>query len=242
MERWRSSCLVTAFVRNWHCHTSQMLLSHIKQPLTFSQVATIPSFQSGKNRIIKMSDMLRPVPASYNEAQTAGNNVRTDFAKIYWRIFIVDHVVVHDLVVFPDDFVRKRRSSDPGDFGSWKRNCVSPSCNVIRGKRWRSGRRRLWLVVFAKKNNDWNRNLPMRVFHSLTTSRLSRLAPALLDGNPIFRLRLHHLEQGGGTSLLSRAAWIVHHRWKAAVKSINFILKFHLYLTMRKSDFFWLTL
>jgi len=60
-----------------------MLLSHIKQPLTFSQVATIPSFQSGKNRIIKMSDMLRPVPASYNEAQTAGNNVRTDFAKIY---------------------------------------------------------------------------------------------------------------------------------------------------------------
>ena len=49
------------------------------------------------------------------------------------------------------------------------------------------------------------------------------------------------LGQGCGTYLFSRAAWIVHYRWRAA-KSINFIhLKFYLYLTMRKSDFSWLT-
>jgi len=37
-----------------------------------------------------------------------------------------------------------------------------------------------------------------------------------------------------GTYLLFRAAWIVHHRWRAA--------KFYLYVTMRKSDFSWLTI
>jgi len=41
------------------------------------------------------------------------------------------------------------------------------------------------------------------------------------------------LRQGWGTYLLSRAAWIIHCRWRAAI-SINFILKFYLYLTMRK--------
>jgi len=46
--------------------------------------------------------------------------------------------------------------------------------------------------------------------------------------------------QEWGTYLLSRAAWIVHYRcW--AEKLINFILKFFLYLTMRTSDFSWLT-
>jgi len=49
------------------------------------------------------------------------------------------------------------------------------------------------------------------------------------------------LEQGWGTCLLSRAALFVHYRWRAA-KSINFVLKIYHYLTMRKSDFSWLTL
>ena len=48
------------------------------------------------------------------------------------------------------------------------------------------------------------------------------------------------LKQGCGNYLLSRTAWIVHYRWRAA-KTINFILKFYLHLTMRKSDFFWIT-
>jgi len=34
----------------------------------------------------------------------------------------------------------------------------------------------------------------------------------------------------------AQAAWTVHRRWQAA-KSINFILKFYLYLNIRKSDF-----
>ena len=46
---------------------------------------------------------------------------------------------------------------------------------------------------------------------------------------------------GLGTYLLSRVAWIVHYHWRAE-KSINFILKFDLYLITRKSDFSWLTL
>jgi len=36
--------------------------------------------------------------------------------------------------------------------------------------------------------------------------------------------------------LVSRAAWIVHHRWWAA-KSIGFILKLYVFLTMRKTSF-----
>ena len=47
--------------------------------------------------------------------------------------------------------------------------------------------------------------------------------------------------QRWATYLLSRAAWIVHYRWRAA-KSINFILKFYHYLTMRKSELSWLTI
>jgi len=44
-----------------------------------------------------------------------------------------------------------------------------------------------------------------------------------------------------GTYWLSRAAWIVRHRWRVA-KSINFILlKFYLCQTVRNSDFSWLT-
>jgi len=54
----------------------------------------------------------------------------------------------------------------------------------------------------------------------------------------------HHqsvaVKQGWGTQLLSRAACIVYYRWRAP-KSIDFILKFYLHLTMRKSDFFWIT-
>jgi len=49
------------------------------------------------------------------------------------------------------------------------------------------------------------------------------------------------LLQGWGTYSLSRAAWVVHYRWRAT-KSINFLLKFYLYLTMTKSDFSWLTI
>jgi len=47
--------------------------------------------------------------------------------------------------------------------------------------------------------------------------------------------RVHNVNQGWGTYLLSRAAGIVHYRWWAE-KSIVFILKFYLYLTMRKYD------
>jgi len=52
--------------------------------------------------------------------------------------------------------------------------------------------------------------------------------------------KLHTLIHGWGTYLVSRAAWTVHYRWRAA-KSNDFILKFYLYLTMR-SDFSWLML
>ena len=41
--------------------------------------------------------------------------------------------------------------------------------------------------------------------------------------------------RGMGTYLLSRAAWIVHYRWRAA-KLVNFIRKFYHYLTMMKRD------
>ena len=44
----------------------------------------------------------------------------------------------------------------------------------------------------------------------------------------------------GGTYLLSRAALIVHYRWRVA-KSIDFILKVYLYLPMTKNDFSWLS-
>jgi len=44
------------------------------------------------------------------------------------------------------------------------------------------------------------------------------------------------LKQGWGTYLLPRAARVVLYGWRAA-KSINFILKFYHYLTMRKSVF-----
>jgi len=47
--------------------------------------------------------------------------------------------------------------------------------------------------------------------------------------------------QGCGTYVLSRNAWIVHYRCRAA-KSINFILNFYLYLIKRKSDFSWFTI
>ena len=50
-----------------------------------------------------------------------------------------------------------------------------------------------------------------------------------------------HLNQGREAYLLSQAAWIVHYRWRTT-KTIDFILKFYLYLTMRKSDFSSLTL
>jgi len=40
-------------------------------------------------------------------------------------------------------------------------------------------------------------------------------------------------KSGWGTYFLSRAAWTVHYRWRAA-KSNSFILKFYLYLNMRK--------
>jgi len=49
------------------------------------------------------------------------------------------------------------------------------------------------------------------------------------------------LIQGWGTCLLSWAAWIVYYHWRAA-KSINFILKLHHYLTMKKSVFSWPTI
>jgi len=49
------------------------------------------------------------------------------------------------------------------------------------------------------------------------------------------------LEQGWGTYLLSWAAWILHYHWRA-VKSINFIPKFYLYLTIRKYVCSWLTI
>jgi len=45
------------------------------------------------------------------------------------------------------------------------------------------------------------------------------------------------LSQGWGTYLLSRAAGNVHYRRRAG-KSIGFILKFNLYLTMRNSSDF----
>ena len=53
--------------------------------------------------------------------------------------------------------------------------------------------------------------------------------------------RKHYLGQGWRNYLLSRTAWIVHYRWWAA-KSIDFILKFCLYLTMRKAGLFWITI
>jgi len=49
------------------------------------------------------------------------------------------------------------------------------------------------------------------------------------------------LHQGWEIYLLSWAAQIVRYRWRAA-KSFDFILKFDLYLTTRKSDFSWLTI
>jgi len=48
------------------------------------------------------------------------------------------------------------------------------------------------------------------------------------------------LVQGCGTYILSRAACNVDYRWRAA-KSIELILKIYHYLTVRKSDFSWLT-
>ena len=50
------------------------------------------------------------------------------------------------------------------------------------------------------------------------------------------------MKQGWGTYfLLPRTASNVYHRWRAA-KSINFILKSYHFLTMRKSEFPWLTI
>jgi len=56
----------------------------------------------------------------------------------------------------------------------------------------------------------------------------------------LFNWSFIKLDQGWGTYLLSRSAWILHYRWRAA-KSINFILKFSLFLTT-KSALFWLTI
>jgi len=52
---------------------------------------------------------------------------------------------------------------------------------------------------------------------------------------------VHPLAQGWGTYALSRAAWMVEYRWRTA-KSINFMIKFYHYLTMRKSDSSWLAI
>ena len=49
---------------------------------------------------------------------------------------------------------------------------------------------------------------------------------------------LKPLRKGWGTYLLSRTAWIVHYRWQAA-KSIDFIIKFYLYLTMTNMGAIW---
>jgi len=46
---------------------------------------------------------------------------------------------------------------------------------------------------------------------------------------------MKRLKQGWGTYLLSEAARLVDYWWRAA-KSINFILKFYLYLNMRKKE------
>jgi len=43
----------------------------------------------------------------------------------------------------------------------------------------------------------------------------------------------------GNLYILSRAAWIVHYRWRAA-KEMDFILTFYLYVTMGVSGFSWL--
>ena len=69
----------------------------------------------------------------------------------------------------------------------------------------------------------------------LSLSLLLKVFILFLCG-PLFDI---DLTQGWGTYLLSRAAWSVDYRWRAA-KSINFILKLHLYLTTRKNDSSWL--
>ena len=106
-------------------------------------------------------------------------------------------------------------------------NCPGPP--AARGPPW-------WNLFVSNKILVW-KIFVIQKWHKNTTLLYSYVLLSMKGTQQ----QLISLHQGWGTYLLSRAAWIVHYRWRAA-KSIDFILNFHLYLIMRKSGFFWITI